>query len=57
MWNIFNIFYIKKINCQSFHDLVKELKKIKSVDKLMNSLRDIYFVNSKLYNLKNKETY
>lgn len=55
---IYSIYFIlKRLTGQSFHDLVKELKKIKSADKLMNSLRDIYFVNSKLYNLKNKETY
>jgi len=55
---IYSIYFLtQRLHGNTFDDIIKKLKKKRSADYLMNSLRDIFFINSKYYNLKDMEAY
>ena len=55
---VYTIYYItERLNGNTFEEIITKLKKKKSADKLMNSLRDVFFVNMKHYNLKELGVY
>jgi hypothetical protein len=55
---VYSLYYLtERLHGNTFEEIITKLKKKKSADYLMNSLRDIFFINAKYYNLKDKKIY